>query len=261
MEALNCKFVIFRIVRYLLPLSRVLAKACLVPILLASNISYRRLFFNLRFLSATCLEIGGPSEIFLSYIPVYLLVRQLSLCNFSDVNLWSDQSAPFVRLLGSKIADIYTSDTVLPPDIPFVDLIISSNCLEHIANPLRALADWSSRLAPSGCLIIVLPDPRFSFDCNRPITSFSHLLDDFYSSTPESDSTHISEILSLHCYERDPGVSRSLLTSRADDNFRLRSLHHHVFDLNLLREVLSFLKPQHIHLCYVGRSIVGLARF
>jgi SAM-dependent methyltransferase len=119
------------------------------------------------------------------------------------------------------------------------DFVLSSHCLEHLANPLAALREWLRVCRDGGHLVLVLPNPRHTFDHRRPITTLSHLKADFANGTAENDQTHVPEILSLHDLWRDPlaGTMEEFRT-RTLGNADNRCLHHHVFDLPLIRTVL-----------------------
>ncbi len=69
------------------------------------------------------------------------------------------------------------------------DFVLSSNCLEHVANPLKALHEWRRVIQPSGALVLVLPKRDHNFDHRRPVTRFEHLLEDFRNGTTEHDMT------------------------------------------------------------------------
>lgn len=59
------------------------------------------------------------------------------------------------------------------------DFVIANHMLEHCINPLGTLATFLRVLRPGGLLFLTLPDKRFTFDIDRPITPFSHIEDDF----------------------------------------------------------------------------------
>lgn len=59
---------------------------------------------------------------------------------------------------------------------PF-DYVIASHVLEHIADPLRFLADCESLLSPGGIVSLVLPDHRLCFDYFRPPTTIGQWVD------------------------------------------------------------------------------------
>ncbi len=70
------------------------------------------------------------------------------------------------------------------------DFLLSSNNLEHIANPLRALKEFYRILKPGGILLITVPVKEKNFDHNRQYTSFEHILLDYIKNTQEDDLTH-----------------------------------------------------------------------
>ena len=72
---------------------------------------------------------------------------------------------------------------------------------------------------------------------------FEHLLEDLANGTDEHDLTHLPEILELHDRSMDEASGdlesfrqRSLL------NFENRCLHHHVFDPNLIDQLLEYVR-------------------
>ena len=83
------------------------------------------------------------------------------------------------------------------PDLSY-EFILSSNCLEHVANPIKALKEWVRVLKGDSLILLVLPSKEYTFDHNRPITKFKHLIEDYNNDTKESDLTHLDEILKSH---------------------------------------------------------------
>jgi SAM-dependent methyltransferase len=64
------------------------------------------------------------------------------------------------RLDGVVCADVNVLDwTTVAPGIQF-DCIVFADVLEHLTDPIRHLAAAQQRLAPSGCLVISLPNIR-----------------------------------------------------------------------------------------------------
>jgi uncharacterized protein YfbU (UPF0304 family) len=86
----------------------------------------------------------------------------------------------------------------------------------------------------------VLPDKNFTFDVNRPITKFEHLLEDLNNNTSELDTTHFSEIIELHDLSRDIIESKEALKKRVEQNEQIRAVHHHVFDFALITQMLNY---------------------
>lgn len=189
----------------------------------------------------TGIEIGGPSPIFAwgGLIPLYPLARRIDNVNFARSTIWEDatregnsfnfysRKAPGQRIVAEG-ADL----RVIPSGK--YDFVLLSHMLEHTANPLRALAEWRRVLKPGGALVLVVPARDGTFDHLRPITTMSHLVEDFETGMGEGDLTHLAEVLQLHDLSRDPGVTDAgMFRERAERNAEFRSLHHHVFDTRL----------------------------
>jgi len=194
------------------------------------------------------LEIGGPSEIFnrRKYIPVYPLIQRLDGVNFSTNTIWENTiTKGFTYKYNNKTPGYqYIEEgadlSVIKDDT--YDFILSSHSLEHMANPLKAMKEWLRVLKKGGVILAILPDKRYTFDHKRPTTTLGHLKDDYKNDTQEDDLTHVDEILALHDLELDPGVTnRDEFPARCANNISNRCLHHHVFDIDLLRDVFAYL--------------------
>ena len=121
------------------------------------------------------------------------------------------------------------------------DFLLSSNCLEHSANPLKALEEWIRIISPDGYLLLVCPKKDDNFDNRRAITSFEHLVEDYKMVRHEDDLTHLNEVLSLHDLERDPHAGDYLkFKDRCLNNLRNREMHHHVFDMALMTKMFNY---------------------
>jgi hypothetical protein len=72
------------------------------------------------------------------------------------------------------------------------------------------------------------------------VTTLQHLRSDFERDVPESDLSHLPEVLALHDLRRDPEAgSRERFEARCRDNERMRCLHHHVFDTRGAAELVA----------------------
>ena len=61
------------------------------------------------------------------------------------------------------------------------DCVVASHVIEHAPNFLGFLKHIHDILRPGGTCILVVPDKRFTFDLNRPITTFGAVLENFLS--------------------------------------------------------------------------------
>jgi hypothetical protein len=193
------------------------------------------------------IEVGGPSAVFERWNlwPLYTSVRTLDQYNFAKRTIWSgDKAGPLRRstfggppsgrqLIGeaSDMQEIAAAS---------YDLLLASHVLEHLANPLKALDTWQRVVKPGGLILLVVPHRDGTFDHRRPTTSLAHIVEDFHANVGEDDTTHVEEILELHDLTRDPGAgTRDAFLARAMSNLDNRSLHHHVFDTELVLRVVD----------------------
>src|SRR5665647_495871 len=194
------------------------------------------------------LEIGGPSGIFSSnnYLPLYQKVGSLDGVNFSNNTIWEGQikSGNNYKYDGKSGFQFIAEGTDLHQikDNSY-DFVLSCNNLEHIANPIKSLLEWKRVIKPGGCIILILPRKESNFDHKRPITPLQHLKYDFENNTQEDDLTHLNEILELHDLKRDPHAgSFENFKKRSLNNLNNRSLHHHVFDIETLKQMIDFIE-------------------
>jgi len=192
------------------------------------------------------IEVGGPSEVFRnsrSWLPIYRHIGVLDNCDFSATTTWAQHSQEFVfdpRKSPGKTIFADGSNLSVVPDQSY-DFVLSSHNLEHFANPVKALKEWQRITVKGGLLILVLPNYRYTFDHLRQPTLVSHMLADFEQNTPETDLTHIPEILDKHDLSLDKAAGTpEEFRSRSLANYQNRCLHHHVFDeLNVEGLLLS----------------------
>jgi SAM-dependent methyltransferase len=189
------------------------------------------------------IEIGGPSAHFKRELPLYQFVTGLDGVNFATETVWegSIESGSFNYDDGKSGCQFISEATDLSGIATArYDFLLSSNCLEHVANPIKALTEWKRVTKPGGALILVLPNKDSNFDHQRPVTKFEHLLDDFGHDVGEDDLTHLDEILALHDLSMDPlAGDLEHFRQRSLKNFENRTLHHHVFDVPLIEELLN----------------------
>jgi SAM-dependent methyltransferase len=193
------------------------------------------------------LEIGGPSAIFGrdGILPLYPHLARLDDCDFAGETIWHGDAAdgtpfpydadrePGTRLVRDATALEGIADSSY-------DVLLSSHTLEHVANPLRALAEWKRVIRESGHLVLVLPHLQNTFDHLRPVTTLQHLEDDLAGSTPEDDDTHLAEFVELCDLTRVPErLSRQAFELRTRNHVQNRTLHHHVFDTDLVVRLLD----------------------
>ncbi len=198
------------------------------------------------------LEIGGPSGIFSwnGLLPIYTVAERIDNCNFSNDTTWEGRIAEGAtfhfdrrRIPGNQyVADATDLSRMTSASYDFV---MSSHTLEHVANPLKALSEWIRVLKEGGLLVLVVPHKDGTFDHRRPVTSLTHLVEDFEQHVTEADLTHLDEILELHDLAKDTGEGDfESFKQRSKRNLENRCLHHHVFDTRLVVELTHYVELQ-----------------
>jgi len=184
------------------------------------------------------LEIGGPSSAFSDrgILPLYNYVARVDNCVYAHQTGWGshhEESWTFRCHEAKPVGFQFIREATLLSGIAdsSYDFVLSCHCLEHIANPAKAVREWSRVVRPGGALIIVLPHGKYTFDRRRQVTPVSHMLEDYERGTGEDDETHLPEILELHDLALHPEpINHEQLRVGILDNFRFRYAHHHVFD-------------------------------
>ncbi len=221
---------------------------------------------NFLFHNLAGLEVGGPSGVFREYglFPIYKYIKELDGCNFATYTIWEGtiNKGKNFNYYKNKFGYQFVSEAT---DLNKIenhkyDFVISSNCLEHIANPLKALKEWIRVTQKGGLILLVLPNKDFCFDKNRKITLFSHLLEDYIQNTDEKDLTHLDEILADTVFDLDTKAgSKEDITKRNLNNFETRAMHHHVFDISLLIEIYNYLEIEVLG-TYSGKENIILGK-
>lgn len=195
----------------------------------------------------TGLEIGGPSEVFRrsrSFLPIYRHIDGLDNCDISSETAWAKHSEFFSydpKKSPGKNIFCDGSDLSIIGDQTY-EFVLSSHNLEHFANPVKALKEWQRVTVKGGALVLVLPNYRHTFDHRRKPTAVSHMLHDFEQDVPETDLSHLPDILENHDLSLDPAAGTTdNFRKRSLANYENRCLHHHVFDEQNTHDLLTTL--------------------
>ena len=90
-------------------------------------------------------------------------------------------------------ADFYGDACNLPFHDHSLDYVIASHVLEHVANPVAALAEWYRVVRPGGVIYFVVPNRLAAFDRPRELTTVEHMLNDYVNGATAHEATHIDE--------------------------------------------------------------------
>jgi SAM-dependent methyltransferase len=217
----------------------------------------------------TGIEIGGPSGVFqnANRWPLYAVIGHLDLLDFAPATIWTAASSGPPPPIGRRIVGEATAMAEVPP--ASYDFVFASHVLEHLANPIKGLAEWQRVLKPGGILVLVVPHRDATFDHRRAVTTMEHLRSDELSDVGEDDATHLDEILELHDLGRDPEAGDpASFAQRARSNLQHRALHHHVFLTQTLLTLVDAMRMDVIfldhslphHICLAARTGTGTAQ-
>ena len=208
--------------------------------------SWRRAYAN-AVTGGRGIEIGGPSAIFRArnVIPLYEVVSSLDASNFAAETLWQSnlgEGDPYEYAAGKPPGRRYIREAT---DLHGIgdrayDFVFASHVIEHVANPLKALAEWSRIVREDGSIVLVVPHRDGTFDHRRPVTRLEHLIADEANAVTEDDKTHLEEWLALVDLERAPEAKPfEAFRERSLRNLDNRGIHHHVFDASLVIQMVD----------------------
>jgi len=131
-----------------------------------------------------------------------------------------------------------------------VDFIASAGTIEHLTNPLKALYEWKRILKTGGLMYAGIPYYKKTFDHTRSVTPLGHLIDDYEKNIGLDDKTHIEEFMKNHDSTRDfvyPDYDTWYANYMTNPQIYT---HYHVFDLSLVREMMTYLGFETIKIFY-----------
>lgn len=119
------------------------------------------------------------------------------------------------------------------------DFVIANHFLEHCQNPLDTLINMFRVLKKEGILYLALPDKRYTFDVDRPITPLEHILDDYQNGPEASKYQHFEEWATL--VEKKKGAEE--IRKHTEDLIKKDySIHFHVWTQVEMLELIFLLK-------------------
>lgn len=199
-----------------------------------------KIFYTDRFKGKAGIEIGGPSDMFCN---IYGKCSACDNVNFSDKTVWWENKTGDFSYKGRQLGKSWILEATNMDKIgsESYDFVLSSNNLEHIANPLQAIKEFSRVVKIGGTILVTVPMKEKMFDHNRKYTEFEHLLSDYRNHVGEDDLTHLPEILENHDYLMDDACGgKELFLKRVMKNVENRCLHHQVFEEDCLRKCFVF---------------------
>ena len=200
------------------------------------------------------IEIGGPS---CNGTIIYQNANIMDNVIFSKKTVWSKHTDEY-NYYNDKKGKTIINDAVNISKIQngIYDFCYSSLCLEHIANPIKAINEWLRIIKNEGYIIIIVPEKSECSDHKRDYSNFPTLLSQYDNNIGEDDLSTLHEILATHDFSMDihaPDVDQ--FTKRSLDNFTNRCLHHYVYNLDLLMKICMFFGCEFIYTETIGLNI------
>lgn len=121
------------------------------------------------------------------------------------------------------------------------DFIIASHFLEHCQNPIGTLIQFFRVLRPNGVAYLKIPDKRFTFDRERPLTTLQHVWDDHELGPECHRREHFEEYVRFVHHVTDDAEVQRQAQMLMDQDF---SIHYHVWtQQEFLELLLSIRQP------------------
>ncbi|MDY6937654.1 MAG: glycosyltransferase [Cyanobacteriota bacterium] len=122
-----------------------------------------------------------------------------------------------------------------------MDFAIANHMIEHCQNPIQTLQNYFRVLKPGGILYLAVPDKRYTFDVDRPVTSLEHLIDDYTEGPEQSRISHFEEYVRMVDRTPQKKVSARLLYLLIDLDY---SIHFHVWTPSAFTELLLYCQQE-----------------
>ena len=117
-----------------------------------------------------------------------------------------------------------------------LDFIIANHFLEHCENPIGTIRNHLKKINDGGILYYAIPEKNFTFDRNRPLTTFNHLIYDDAESPVISRKNHFYEWVTF--VEDYSGANP--IDCRVSGLLAMNySIHYHVWDIETIFQFLD----------------------
>lgn len=156
--------------------------------------------------------------------PVRARVRYVDRLTVSDLRRQYPELDTY-ELVPVDVVDDGETLATFPDDS--LDFIVGNHMLEHCENPLGTIRSHLRKVRPGGILYYAVPDKRMSFDVDRPLTPFDHLVRDDQEGPQGSRLGHFREWALLVNKQTAPADLEENVRKLLEMNY---SIHFHVWD-------------------------------
>lgn len=214
---------------------------------LPPEIKAYRDFIAARFLRGSGIEIGaGPSPLVIDrerarvrYVD-YMAVEALA-------GVYANIPADFVR------PDVVDDGAVLSTFADAsLDFVASCHMLEHTEDPIGVVRTHLRKLRRDGIVYIAIPDKRYCFDRDRPVTPIAHFIEDHEAGPDWSRDDHFEEFARLSQKTPPEKLAAQIASLKARD-YRI---HFHTWVTESFVEFLQMVAERYhpFEIEHVGRN-------
>lgn len=175
-----------------------------------------------RYLAGDGIEIGALHYP-LWVDPARARVRYVDRLTVEDLRRQYPELAPYDLVPVDVVDDGETLPRFADDSL---DFIVGNHMLEHCENPLGTIRSHLRKVRRGGILYYAVPDKRMSFDVDRPLTPFDHLVKDDQEGPGRSRPGHFREWAELVNKQRGEALEENV-RKLLDQNY---SIHFHVWD-------------------------------
>ncbi|MFT3880378.1 MAG: methyltransferase domain-containing protein [Gemmatales bacterium] len=217
------------------------------PWMPADNLRER---FSRDFLTGSGLEIGAL------YNPVFVKPGvEVKYVDWEAGPSLREQLRPIEHLANVPIVEVDIvehGETLASIHSESQDFIIANHFLEHVQDPIGTIKRHLQLLRPGGILFYGLPDKRFTFDRERPVTTLEHHFRDHEEGPAWSLMEHMIEYVAL--VENKTGIEGE---QRIKDLLALPRLgiHFHVWTIHEMTELFTEMRKRY-NMPYVIEAIM-----
>ena len=135
-----------------------------------------------------------------------------------------------------KIDVIDNGETLSTFENDSLDFIVANHFLEHCENPIGTIRNHLKKIKQGGILFYTIPEKNFTFDKDRPLTTFEHLISEDIGMPSIPRKNHFNEWVTLVEKVRDVNAINDRVSLLIQMNY---SIHYHVWDIDTIFHFLD----------------------
>ncbi len=121
-----------------------------------------------------------------------------------------------------------------------MDFVLSNHVIEHMRDPIGSLLNWCRVLKTGGRLFMAIPNKNNTFDRDRDITEYDHLLLDHKQVNKDLDFEHFKDFaLYVSCRTYNVKPESEYLSFAHELWEKDYSIHYHVWDFNAFSSLVD----------------------